>query len=140
MVALSPIAYALMITEVGTNGQYKLQNGSSIVLVGDTIKIGSTNLTVVEDAELGDDEFMVGDGKVIKVGLGSDVYYFETDGVTDNQNAVGTAPATGLARNVRTHELAQFVAVIIPTGTAGGLTFDTFDNVITLVTAATPSV
>lgn len=134
MVTVSPIDYALMITELGSNGQYKLQNGSSIVLVDNTVKIGSSNLLIIEDPELADGEFLLGDARIVEVGLGSDVYYFETDGRTDNQNAAGLAPSTGLAVNVRTHELAQFVAVMLPDGAKGALVRDTFANVITLIT------
>lgn len=137
MVSMSPVAYAEMVTEVGSDGHYKLQNGSSIVLIGDTVKIGSHNLQIIEDAFLGDDEILLGDAReAVKVGLDSQVFYFETDGTTDNSNAVGTAPATGLSRNVRTHELAQFVAVLLPAGAKGALVRDTFENVITLTTAA----
>jgi len=137
MIALSPIDYALMITETGSDRHYKLQNGSSIVLVDGTVKIGSNNLTIVEDPFLENGEFLLGDAQeAVKVGLGSDVFYFETDGVTDNQNSAPTAPATGLARNIRTHELAQFVAVMLPDGAKGALIRDTFDNVITLITEA----
>lgn len=137
MVSMSPVAYAKLITAAGTDGHYKLQNGSSIILVNDTIKIGSQNLTIIEDAYLTDDEFMVGDAReAVKVGLDSNVFYFETDGRTDNQNAAGTTPSTGLSVNVRTHELAQFVAVLLPAGAKGALIRDTFANVKTLATSA----
>ena len=137
MICLSPIDYALMITETGSDRHYKLQNGSSIVLVDGTVKIGSNNLTIVEDPFLENGEFLLGDAQeAVKVGLGSDVFYFETDGVTDNQNTAPIAPATGLARNIRTHELAQFVAVMLPDGAKGALIRDNFDNVITLITEA----
>ena len=135
MICLSPIDYALMITETGSDRHYKLQNGSSIVLVDGTVKIGSNNLTIVEDPFLENGEFLLGDAsEAVKVGLGSEVFYFETDGVTDNQNTAPIAPATGLARNIRTHELAQFVAVMLPDGAKGALIRDNFDNVITLIT------
>lgn len=135
MLCLSPVGYAKLITATDNNGTYKVQNGSSIVLVGDQVKIGSYNLTIVEDAEFGDDEFMIGDAKeAVKVGLDSEVFYFETDGRTDNQNAAGLSPSTGLAVNVRTHELAQFVAVLLPAGAKGALIRDTFSNVKTLIT------
>lgn len=135
-ICLSPVAYAKLVTATDTTGAYKLQNGSSIIIVGDTIKIGSHNLTIIEDAELGDDEFLLGDAReAVKVGLDSEVFYFETDGRTDNQNAAGTTPATGLSVNVRTHELAQFVAVLLPAGAKGALVRDTFANIKTLITA-----
>lgn len=137
MITLSPVAYAKLVTAADTTGAYKLQNGSSIVLIGDQVKIGSHNLTIIEDAELGDDEFLLGDAQAaIKVGLDANVFYFETDGRTDNQNAAGTTPSTGLSVNVRTHELAQFVAVLLPAGAKGALIRDTFANVKTLATSA----
>lgn len=135
MIALSPVAYAKMVTQTATDGHYKLQNGSSIILVGDSIQIGSMNLTIFKDAELGDDEFYCGDAReAVKVGLDSRIFNLETDGRTDNQNAVGTSPSTGLKVNVRTHEIGQFVAVMLPDAAKGALILDTFSNVKTLVT------
>ena len=130
-ILISTVAYANMITTLGTDGHYKLQNGASIVLVGDTIKIGGFNLDVFEDPKLGNDEFIVGDFSKIYVGLYENVIYQETNGRTDEE----TNMTTGLGVNVQVHELVSYFAPIIPAATKLAIVKDTFTNVKTLITA-----
>lgn len=135
-VLMSPVAYAKMITTRTPDGVYTLQNGSSIILVDDTIKIGSQNLTIIQDPTLGPDDLLMGDfNQAVYVGLDGNYYYFETDGRTDNAATVGTAPKTGLAVNIRTHEVAKFVAVIVPNATKSGVVSTTFTDVKELIVA-----
>lgn len=136
VVMLSPVAYAKMVTTRTPDGVYTLANGSSIILVNDTIKIGSQNLSIIEDPTLGPDDVILGDfAQAVFVGLDGNYYYFETDGRTDNHATVNTAPKTGLAVNIRTHEVAKFVAVIMPDATKSGVVSTTFTDVLELITA-----
>lgn len=129
-ILLSSVAYANILTTLGTDGHYKLQNGSSIVLVGDTIKIGGFNLNIFEDTELGNDEFIVGDFSKIYVGVYENVIYQETDGRVDEE----TNMRTGLGVNVRVHELVSYFCPILPDATKSAIIKDTFTNVKTLIT------
>lgn len=130
-VSLSPVGYAKLITNKTTDGAYTTQNGTSITLVGSTIKMGAYSIEVVEDPALADDEFIVGDLSLIHVGLDSEIFYLETDGRIDAETTV----KTGLAVNVRSHELGKFVAMIIADGAKAGIIRETFTNVKTLITA-----
>lgn len=127
---ISNVAYANMITTLGTDGHYKLQNGSSIVLVDGVIKIGNYDLTIIIDNELGDDEFLVGDFSYVLAQIKSDVIYAETDGRIDGETQI----KTGLGINIRTHELGQFFAVMIPDSHKNAIVLDTFTNVKSLIT------
>ena len=129
-VSLSPVGYAKLITNRTTDGAYTTQNGTSITLVGSTIKMGAYSIEVVEDPALADDEFIVGDLSLIHVGLDSDIFYLETDGRIDAETTV----KTGLGVNVRSHELGKFVATIIADGAKAGIVRETFANVKTLIT------
>jgi len=130
VVLISNVAYANMISELGTDGHYKLQNGQSVQLVDNRLKIGSTFLELIEDPELGDDEFIVADLNSVKVGLRESVIYQETDGRVDGETVV----KTGMGVNIRTHELVTFVATQIPSSYASGIVSETFTNVKTLIT------
>lgn len=133
-VIMDPISYTRMITDKGTDGHYRLSNGGSIALLDGVLKLGSIELTVIEDPTLDAGEFIVGDLKSsVYVGLDGVIYYFETDGRTDNGAAEGEAPKTGLAVNIRTHEVAQFVATIIPDAVKAGLVYTTFEEVKELI-------
>lgn len=135
-VLMSPVAYAKMITTRTPDGVYTLQNGSSIILVNDNIKIGTQDLTIIQDPTLGPDDLIVGDfEQSVYVGLDGNYYYFETDGRTDNHAAVNTAPKTGLAVNIRTHEVAKFVAVVIPEAVQSGIVSTTFSDVKEVIAA-----
>lgn len=128
-ILLSSVAYANILTTLGTDGHYKLQNGSSIVLVGDTIKIGGFNLNIFEDTELGNDEFIVGDFSKIYVGVYENIIYEETNARTDEE----TNMKTGLGVNVRVHELISYFCPILPDATKSAIVKDTFTNVKTLI-------
>lgn len=140
-VVMDSISYTKMITDKGEDGHYRLSNGGSIALINGVLKLGSVDLVVVEDPTMPTGSFLVGDLRSsVYVGLDGTVYYFETDGRTDNvQGDPGEAPKTGLAVNIRTHEVAQFVAVLIPDAVKSGLVYTTFDEVKELITAEEPS-
>lgn len=135
-VIMDSISYTKLITDKGTDGHYRLSNGGSIALVNGVLKFGSIELTVIEDPTIPTGSFIVGDLRSsVYVGLDGTIYYFETDGRTDNQSAEGAKPATGLAVNIRTHEVAQFVATVIPNAVKAGLVYTTFDEVKELIAA-----
>ncbi len=92
---------------------------------------GGTPIRIIKDPTIGIDEFIVGDlFDAVKVGVDSALMYFETDGRTD----VNASSTSGLSRNIRTHVLEKFFAVLIPTPNRIGLIGDTFANVKTLIT------
>lgn len=133
-IILNPIAWRNMKQEKTADGVYTLSNGNSISILQNGLDWGGVMIPIIKDPALGVDEFIVGDiFGTVKVGVDSQLMYFETDGRTDAQ---ATTATTGLARNIRTHVLEKFFAVIIPTSTQAGLVKDTFANVKTLITAA----
>ena len=133
-IILNPIAWRNMKQEKTTDGVYTLSNGNSISILQNGLDWGGVMIPIIKDPALGVDEFIVGDiFGTVKVGVDSQLMYFETDGRTDAQ---ATTATTGLARNIRTHVLEKFFAVIIPTSTKAGLVKDTFANVKTLITKA----
>lgn len=132
-IMMHPIAWRNMKQEKNADGVYTLSNGESISLVANGLDWGGTVIPYVKDPTLGVDEFVIGDlMETVKVGVDSELLYFETDGRTDGVATV----ASGLSRNIRTHVLEKFFAVIIPDATKNGLIKDTFANVKTLITAA----
>lgn len=131
---MNPIAWRNMKQEKTADGVYTLQNGQSVNILQNGLDWGGVYIPIIKDATLGVDEFVTGDiFQTVKVGVDSVLMYMETDGRTD---AVATNAATGLSRNIRTHVLEKFFAVIIPDATKIGLVKDTFTNVKTLITAA----
>jgi hypothetical protein len=130
-IILNPIAWRNMKQEK-TGGVYTLSNGSSISILQNGFDWGGTFVPIIKDPKMGVDEFIVGDlYATVKVGVDSQLMYFETDGRTDAQ---ATTSLTGVSRNIRTHVLEKFFAVIIPDGTKIGIIKDTFSNVKTLIT------
>jgi len=133
-IMLNPIAWRNMKQEKNAEGIYTLSNGQSIALVENGLDWGGNVIRYVKDPKLGIDEFIIGDlNASVKVGVDTELMYFETDGRTDAQ---ATTAITGLSLNIRTHVLEKFIAVIVPTGSRTGLIRDTFANVKTLITAA----
>lgn len=133
VIMMNPIAWRNMKQEKNEEGIYTLSNGQSIQLVGIGLDWGDRVIRYIKDPKLGVDEFIIGDlMETVKVGVDSQLMYMETDGRVDAQADSAT---TGLARNIRTHVLEKFVAVIIPNGSKAGLVRDTFSNVKTLITA-----
>lgn len=131
---MNPIAWRNMKQDKTADGVYTLQNGQSVNILQNGLDWGGTYIPIIKDPTLGVDEFVTGDiFSTVKVGVDSVLMYMETDGRTD---AVATNAATGLSRNIRTHVLEKFFAVIIPDATKTGLVKDTFTNVKTLITAA----
>lgn len=133
-IVLNPIAWRNIKQAKSTTGEYILQNGDAVSILDNGLNWGGTNILVVKDPKIGVDEFIIGDiFHCVKVGVDTQLTYFETDGRTDAQ--AGTS-LTGASRSIRTHGLEKFFAVIIPTGSKIGLIKDTFSNVKTLITAA----
>lgn len=131
---MNPIAWRNMKQEKNADGIYTLSNGQSVNILQNGLDWGGVYIPIIKDATLGVDEFVTGDiFSTVKVGVDSVLMYMETDGRTD---AAATNAATGLSRNIRTHVLEKFFAVIIPDATKIGLVKDTFTNVKTLITAA----
>ncbi len=132
-IIMNPIAWRNMKQQKNSTGVYTLSNGESIQLVSNGLDWGGTVIPYIKDSEMGVDEFIIGDlVQTVKVGVDSELLYFETDGRTD---AVATNAASGLSRNIRTHVLEKFFVVIIPDATKIGLIKDTFTNVKTLITS-----
>lgn len=128
-IILNPIAWRNMKQEK-VNGVYTMSNGQSIAILDNSLDWGGTQIRIIKDPTIGIDEFIVGDlFDSVKVGVDSSLMYFETDGRTD-ANASSTS---GLSRNIRTHVLEKFFAVLIPTPNRIGLVKDTFSNVKTLI-------
>lgn len=132
-IVLSPEAWYRMVHTKATDGHYSVWNGNAISLVGEVgLNFQGRLIRWIIDPTIAADRFLVGDFmQSVKVGLDSELMYFETDGRTD----AASTPASGLSRNIRTHVLERFVATLIPTPTAIGIVSDTFANVKTLITA-----
>jgi len=138
-ILINPVAFRNMKQSKNENGTYNLSNGNSISIIGNGSGLdwNGVAIPIILDPTLGNDEFIVGDFfMTVKVGLDNELIYMETDGRVDNADA----SVSGLAKNIRTHVLERFVATIIPNGTKTLIIRDTFDNVKTLITAASPSV
>lgn len=131
---MNPVAWRNMKQEKNADGVYTLSNGQSVNILQNGLDWGGVYIPIIKDSKLGVDEFVTGDiFSTVKVGVDSVLMYMETDGRTD---AVAGTAATGLSRNIRTHVLEKFFAVIIPDATKIGLVKDTFTNVKTLITKA----
>ena len=131
---MNPIAWRNMKQEKTADGVYTLQNGQSVNILQNGLDWGGMYIPIIKDSTLGVDEFVTGDiFATVKVGVDSILMYMETDGRTD---AAASSATTGLSRNIRTHVLEKFFAVIIPDATKIGLVKDTFTNVKTLITAS----
>lgn len=133
-IRMHPYAWADMKTEKNAEGVYNLSNGMSISLVDRGIDWGGVMIPIERDATLGVNDFIVGDMSQVIVGLDSTMLYYETDGRTD----AAADPVTGLQKNIRTHVLEKFLAIILPDGRKAAIVKDTFPNVITLITAEAP--
>lgn len=131
-IMLSPIAWRNMKQEKTTDGIYTLSNGNSISLLDNYLDWGGVQIPLIKDPKLSVDEFIIGDLSVVKVGLDSQLMYFETDGRTDSD----TSSTSGVSRNIRTHVLEKFMVTMIPTSQKAGVVKDTFANVKTLITKA----
>jgi hypothetical protein len=129
-IIMHPKAWRNMLQEKDTTGAYALQNGGSINIVGGGLDWGGFFIPYVKDSTLLVDEFIIGDlFSCVKAGVDSQLMYMETDGRTDEN----TSATSGLSRNIRTHVLEKFFAVIIPDATKAGIIKDTFANVKSLI-------
>lgn len=133
-IMLNPIAWRNMKQEKTSTGIYTLSNGQSISILQNALDWGGVAIPIIKDPKLGVDEFVVGDMmECVKAGVDTQLMYFETDGRTDAQS---TTAVTGVSRNIRTHVLEKFFAVVVPTAKQSGVIKDTFANVKTLITSA----
>jgi len=122
---MSVFAWEDMVTKKDTTGAYLLQNGGSINLLNRTISFGTVVVTIEPDVELNDDEIIVGDLMMsVKVGLDTNLEYMEYFSGDDGD------------KNLKSHLLEKFIAIIMPAATRTGVTVDTFTNVITAITKA----
>jgi predicted DNA-binding protein YlxM (UPF0122 family) len=120
---ISVFAWEDMVTKKDTTGAYLLQNGGSINLLTRTVTFGTVVVTIEPDVELNDDELIVGDLMAgVKVGLDNNLEYLEYFANDDGD------------KNLKSHLLEKFIAVIMPAATRTGVTVDTFTNVITAIT------
>lgn len=130
-VVLNPIAWRNMKQDKGSDGHYTLSNGASISILQNGLDWGGVFIPIIKDPKMGVDEFLIGDlMKCVKAGADTQLMYMETDGRTDAQS---TTSLTGASRNIRTHILEKFFAVLIPDGTKTGIIKDTFTNVKALI-------
>lgn len=120
---MSVFAWEDMVTKKDSTGAYLLQNGGSINLLNRTVTFGTVVVTIEPDVELNDDELIVGDLMTsVKVGLDTNLEYMEYFSGDDGD------------KNLKSHLLEKFIAVIMPAATRTGVTIDTFTNVITGIT------
>lgn len=135
-ILINPIGYRNMKQSKNANGTYNLSNGNSISIVDGGLDWNGVAIPIILDATLGVDEFIVADFfNAVKVGLDNELIYMETDGRVDSN---ATSSVSGLAKNIRTHVLERFVAVLVPTGTKSLIIKDTFSNVKTQITLVVP--
>ena len=138
-ILIHPTAFRNMKQSKTNDGVYNLSNGNSISIVGNGSGLdwNGVAIPIILDATLEDDEFIVGDlNTAVRVGLDNELLYMETDGRVDSNEI----SVTGLAKNIRTHVLERFVAVLIPESLEPLIIRDTFSNVKTLIAQAAPSV
>lgn len=120
---ISVFAWQDMVTKKDTTGAYLLQNGGSINLLNKTVTFGNIVVNIDPDVELGDDELIVGDLMAgVKVGLDTNLEYMEYFANDDGD------------KNLKSHLLEKFIALIMPSATRTGVTVDTFTNVLTAIT------
>lgn len=124
-ILLNPVAWANMKLQKGSDGHYVLANGESIRILESSIEWGGNRIEIIKDPTLGYDEFLIGDFQnAVKVGLDNDIVYRE--GYVDDD----------FRRNILSHIIERFVALLVPKGARTGLVSDTFSNVKTLITAS----
>lgn len=134
-IILNPIAWRNMKQDKTPDGVYTLSNGQSVSILQNELDWGGINIPIIKDPEIDVDTFIVGAfNEVVKAGIDSMLIYMETDGRTDALEGTRTNSITGLSRNIRTHVLEKFVAVLIPDSISSGIVQDTFSNVKTLIT------
>lgn len=120
---MSVFAWEDMVTKKATDGHYMLQNNGSINLLDKTISFGDVVVKIEPDVELGDDELIVGDLVAgMKVAMDNDLTYMEYFSGDDGD------------KNLKSHLLEKFIAVIAPQATRSGIIVDTFTNVIAAIT------
>ncbi len=122
---MSVYAWENLKTMKASDGHYMLQNKGSINLLTNSIDFGDdVSVKIKTDVEFGNDDLIVGDLKTcVKAGIDNAtdyVEYFEGD---DGN------------RNLLTHRLEKFVAVIVPGATRTGIISDTFTNIKAGITA-----
>lgn len=120
---ISVFAWEDMLTKKAPDGHYMLQNNGSINLLDKTVTFGKISVQIEPDVEIGDDELIVADlVNGVKVGLDNDLTYMEYFSGDDGD------------KNLKSHLLEKFIAVIAPNATKSGIVVDTFTNVIAAIT------
>jgi len=121
---ISIFAWEDIITKKASDGHYMLQNNGSINLAQKTVTFGDVVVKIDADVEIGDDELIVADfNECVKVGLDNNLMYMEYFANDDGD------------KNLKSHLLEKFIAIICPVATRTGITVDTFTNVIAAITA-----
>lgn len=138
-IIMNPIDWRNMKQQKTADGVYTLSNGQSVAILQNELDWGGVNIPIIKDPAMEIGTFTVGAfNEVVKAGVDSMLIYMETDGRTDVLEGARTNSITGLSRNIRTHVLEKFIAVIIPSSISSGIVTDTFANVKTLITPETP--
>ncbi|WDF45257.1 hypothetical protein PQ459_10135 [Chryseobacterium sp. KACC 21268] len=122
---MSVYAWENLKTMKADDGHYMLENKGSINLLNNSIDFGDDiSVKIRTDVELGNDDLIVGDFKTsVKAGLDTATDYTEFYSGNDGN------------KNLLSHRLEKFFAVIIPVATRTGIISDTFTNIKAGITA-----
>ena len=115
---------ALKTLKSAEDGHYMLANNGSINILDSTISFGNVKVKLDTDTSFGNDDVLVGDLTCVKVGLDSNIEYYEAYEGNDFKT------------NKKSHLIEKYVAVNVPTAVRTGIIKDTLTNVKTLITAA----
>jgi HK97 family phage major capsid protein len=115
---------ALKTLKSAEDGQYMLANNGSINILDSTISFGDIKVKLDTDTSFGNDDVLVGDLTCVKVGLDSNIEYYEAYEGNDFKT------------NKKSHLIEKYVAVNVPTAVRTGIIKDTLTNVKTLITVA----
>lgn len=115
---------ALKTLKSAEDGHYMLANNGSINILDSTISFGNIVVKLDTDTSFGNDDVLVGDLMAVKVGLDSNIEYYEAYEGNDFKT------------NKKSHLIEKYVAINVPTAVRTGIIKDTLTNVKTLITAA----
>lgn len=114
---------ALKTLKSAEDGHYMLANNGSINILDSTISFGNVKVKLDTDTSFGNDDVLVGDLTCVKVGLDSNIEYYEAYEGNDFKT------------NKKSHLIEKYVAVNVPTAVRTGIIKDTLTNVKALITA-----
>jgi len=114
---------ALKTLKSAEDGHYMLANNGSINILDSTISFGNVKVKLDTDTSFGNDDVLVGCLTCVKVGLDSNIEYYEAYEGNDFKT------------NKKSHLIEKYVAVNVPTAVRTGIIKDTLTNVKTLITA-----